>query len=661
MFIETQSVWYCVMVLNWSNLLMRNTVAKFLSLLLILGLGNDHSAQPLTVNRLFSSGAILQRDTVIPIWGTSPSDNAVTVILGEKEYSTLTSHDGTWALSLDPYPAGGPYTLMITSGPDTLIAENIVFGDVWIASGQSNMEWSVAASADAESEIASANDSLLRHYKVPRSWSYLPIDTLSGGEWHSAHPDYVGAFTAVGYSFARELRAHSNIPIGILNTSWGGSRIEAWMDPDALGLDDAQVAQMIESSLTREDSLIKFLVETHGAPSDTDTGFDSGIPIWASPELNDSDWLQIPVPGSWESGGLEQVNGTAWYRISFELDHVPSDAVLQLGYVDDQDMTWLNGHLIGETNEFNVHRQYPVEEGILRSGPNQLTIRVRDLWGDGGLVVGNSKLALLWPDGELNLEGNWKIRVGQFELQPESNPNQLPTLLYNAMVHPILNFPVTGFIWYQGESNANNPSDASAYADQFQSLITQWRQQFNHQNAPFLFVSLASFGAANQYPEESDWAILRESQASALHLPNTGLAVTLDIGDADDIHPRNKQDVGYRLSLWARKLAYAEDIISSGPIYRDHVIDNQTFRIQFDHIGTGLATRGHGLLGGFSIAGPDSHFVWANAIIEQESVIVSHPDISNPIAVRYAWADNPITANLINSEGLPAASFRTDQ
>ncbi|MCY4170803.1 MAG: 9-O-acetylesterase [Bacteroidetes bacterium] len=640
---------------------MRTTFFLLLLLVLVLGLGNAPSSPSLTVNKLFTSGAVLQRDTVVPIWGTAPAGEPVTVFLDEKEYSTDTTPTGTWSISLDPHPAGGPHTLTITSGNEELVAHNIVFGDVWIASGQSNMEWSVEASADAASEIASANDSLLRHYNVPRSWSYSPVDTLSGGQWHSASPEHVASFTAVGYSFARELRTHQNIPIGIFNTTWGGSRIEAWMDTNALEIDPADVMDILEAAQTREDSLIKVLTETHGASIIDDAGFESDQPIWASAQLDDSDWMEIEVPGSWEAGGLEAVNGTVWYRHSFDLTEIPTNAVIHLGLVDDQDMTWINGALVGQTDEFLVDRQYPVEEGILSRGVNQITIRVRDLWGDGGLVGADSKLSLQWPEGELDLEGTWKIRVGQLEIEPEGSPNQLPTLLYNAMVHPILNFPITGFIWYQGEANANNSIEAIKYADQFQSMITQWRQQFSHEDAPFLFVSLASYQAADPHPQESDWALIRESQAAALNLPYTGQAITLDIGDANDIHPKNKQDVGYRLSLWARRLAYAEDIVYSGPVYRDHTINNGMIRIEFDYIGSGLTSRQNDALGGFAIAGNDGHYEWANAIIEGESVIVSHPDIINPVAVRYAWSNNPANANLINSEGLPAASFRTDR
>ena len=625
----------------------------------LIGGSGGTSPQPLTVNKLFRSGAVLQRDASVPVWGTATADAIVTVSLDLDEQSVRADSDGNWLATLEPRPAGGPHRLMVATDTDTLVAENIMYGDVWVASGQSNMEWSVANSADAEQEIASADDPLLRHYKVPRSWSYTPEDTLAGGQWHFANPEHVGAFTAVGYSFARELRASADIPIGILNTSWGGSRIEAWMDPPALGMDDAQITRLWDAPKARADSLIRIFTEEHGASANSDPGFEADVPLWADPNLDDTEWMEIPAPGPWEAGGLEGLNGIAWYRTSFELDTVPTDAVLHLGTVDDRDMTWINGHLVGETDRYLIEREYAIGEGILQPGVNQLTIRVHDNGGNGGLVADDARLALRWPDGEVDLEGTWKIRVGQFQINPGGNPNQLPTLLYNSMIHPILDFPITGFIWYQGESNAGDPVTATAYAAQFQSMINRWRTLWEHEDAPFLFVSLASFLAAQDEPQESNWAILRESQAAAMELPNVGQAITLDIGEAEDIHPRNKQDVGYRLALWARSLVYGDQVVHSGPIYREHSIEHGKVTLWFGHVGGGLATRDGGPLGGFAIAGEEGEFVWADAKIQGDSVVVSHPDIPNPTSVRYGWAYNPTAANLINAEGLPAAPFRT--
>lgn len=637
---------------------MRVSFSGTILLVCLLGCTGEQSPHPFAVNKLFQTGAVLQRNAVIPVWGTAPPGSMVKISLNQDEQTVRTRRGGHWRVTLAPHPAGGPHRLMVTTDTDTLIAENIMFGDVWIASGQSNMEWSVANSANAEVEISTANDPLLRHYKVPRSWSYTPEDTLAGGEWHSTTAEHVGGFTAVGYSFARELRASKKIPIGILNTSWGGSRIEPWMDPSALEMDDAELTKILDAPRVHADSLIQLFTQEHGASQDIDSGFDANQPVWADPNLDDSDWMDIQVPGAWENHGLDGFDGVAWYRTSFSLDTIPTDAKLILGTIDDQDMTWINGQLVGKTDRYLVEREYAIGEQVLHAGINQLTIRVHDTGGNGGLVADNTPLALRWSGDELSLEGTWKIRVGRFQINPEGSPNQQPTLLYNAMVHPILQFPVTGFIWYQGESNANDPATASAYAAQFQSLISRWRELWGYPDMPFLFVSLASFRAAQPEPGESNWAILRESQAAAMNLPNVGQAITLDLGDADDIHPRNKQDVGYRLALWARHLAYGDSIVHSGPIYRRHTIENHTVSLWFDHIGGGLTSSG-GRLNGFAIAESEGRFVWADARIQGDSVVVSHPDLSHPTAVRYAWADNPSNANLLNAEGLPAAPFRT--
>ena len=363
---------------------------SLISVCLLISLGGCSSRNanpPFTVSKLFRTGAVLQRDAAVPVQGTAPAGTMVTLSLDQDTQSVRADKDGKWEIVLDPRPAGGPHQLAVITRTDTLIAEDILFGDVWIASGQSNMEWSVANSARAEQEIASANDPLLRHYKVPRIWSYIPEDTLAGGEWHAADPEHAGAFTAVGYSFARELRTHAGIPIGILNTSWGGSRIEAWMDPNALEMDDAEIFRLLEAPRAHTDSLTRVLTEEHGASADMDHGYEADVPVWADLDLDDSGWGEIAVPGAWEANGMEGLDGIAWYRTSFELDAVPEGAVLHLGTVDDRDKTWINGKLVGETDQYLVERAYGISKGILHAGVNQLTIRVHDTGGSGGLIV----------------------------------------------------------------------------------------------------------------------------------------------------------------------------------------------------------------------------------------------------------------------------------
>ena len=454
--------------------------------------GPDNS---FTVSRLFSDSAVLQRNAVVPVWGTAPPGTSVTISFDDMLQEVEAGTDGTWRGTLEPRDAGGPHTLTISAGDRARDKPDVWVGDVWSASGQSNMEWTVANSADAENEIRSANDPYIRHFKVPRSWAYAPEPTLAGGEWHSTDSSHVGQFSAVGYYFARALRTAIDVPVGILNTSWGGSRIEAWLEPDALMMAPEEIARRL-----------------------------------------------------------------------------------------------------------NEHKE---------SG--------------------------------------------------EERVNHQPTLLYNKMIHPLLSFPITGFLWYQGESNAGNAEDAGRYAIQFQSLISSWRSGWGNDTAPFLFVSLAGFRAAPLEPGDSNWALMRESQLAALTLPNVGQAITIDIGEADDIHPRNKQDVGLRLALAARHLAYGEDLVYSGPIYRDHVVEGDRVILSFDHTGSGLVARGSSQPGGFSIAGADGRFVWADARIDGEKVVVSSDSVETPVVVRYAWADNPDRANLYNQEGFPGAPFRTDR
>ncbi len=635
----------------------------FPALLLVVIVGSAGTADhvPLSTSLLFSDGAVLQRDVAVPVWGRATPRASVTVMLNDMELEGRADRDGNWRTEIPPQAAGGPHRIVISSGDDQIVVEDVLFGDVWIASGQSNMEWPVALSANADQEIAAANDPLIRHYKVPRTWARRPSPTLAGGEWHPADSAHVGAFTAVGYYFAQALRLSQDVPIGILNTSWGGSRIEAWMDPDALGLHPDLVAALLESDSLGYAEMRKRFAETYGASETEDAGLVDGVAIWADSDLDVSEWADIEVPGNWESADYAGLDGVAWYRTMFEIsEEAIANAVLQLGTVDDRDMTWVNGTLVGETNVYNQARRYPVDASILRAGTNTITVRVTDTGGQGGIMGGEEYPSLEVSDTSIPLAGMWKFRVSQFAVNENAGKNQLATVLYNKMIHPILFFPNSGFIWYQGESNAGNEEDATRYAEQFRSMITQWRTAWGNEAAPYLFVSLANFREALPEPAESHWATLRESQSAALALPGVGQAVIIDIGEADDIHPRNKQDVGLRLALAARHLAYGEELVYSGPIYREHAIVGNEIHVSFDHVGAGLVADG-AAVGGFAIAGSEDQFVWADARIEGSAVIVSHDGLSNPTAVRYAWADNPDRANLYNVDGLPAAPFRTDR
>ena len=616
---------------------------------------------PFTTSLLFSDGAVLQRGIAVPVWGTATPGTTVRIALNDDAQEVAADADGAWRVELAPQVAGGPYTLTIVTPDMTHQAQDVWFGDVWVASGQSNMEWRVRASMDAEQEIRAASDAQLRHYKVPLTWSFEPESSLAGGQWHSTDSTTVGDFSAVGYYFARELRAATGVPIGILNTSWGGSRIEAWLDINSQLEDSAAVQRGLLAALAKDDSLAQIFEASRNAPGTEDPGMVEGAAVWADPDLDDTDWADMPAPALWEAHGFEGLSGYVWYRGTLTLTEVQAGAAtLKLSMVDDRDQTYVNGTLVGETGRFRVPRTYEIPAGILQPGENSIVIRVRDTGGNGGIIESDHPFQLETPGGIVPLPDTWKFRVGEYFVDAAGNPNQQATLLYNKMVHPILPFPVTGFIWYQGESNAFATEDAKAYRAQFQKLITRWRALWQNESAPFLFVSLANFRASQGEPGESDWALLRESQSAAVALHNVGQAITIDIGEANDIHPRNKQDVGWRLALAARHFAYGETLTYSGPTYASHAIEGNEVHIAFDHIGDGLMIKGGGRLGGFAIAGADGRFVWADARVYGDKVIVSSPAVAEPAAVRYAWADNPDKANLFNRNGLPAAPFRTD-
>jgi sialate O-acetylesterase len=614
---------------------------------------------------VIGNGMVIQRDAEVPIWGWADAGTEVHVMFRDQTYTDTANSDGMWRVELPPMNAGGPFEMAIVVNDEMTRIGDILIGDVWICSGQSNMEWVVRDANDAETEIASADDPMIRHFKVPRSWSWEPEHQLAGGEWQAASPETVGDFTAVGYFFARELREHVGVPIGLINTSWGGSRIEPWMNPVSLRLDAADLDSIRAEFENWEQSIMDDLAERLGPLPTKDQGYVDGNPAWADPDLDTSDWDMIPVPGVWEQSGYQGLDGVGWYRTEFDLsdDEAARDLVLGLAMIDDSDVTWVNGVKVGSMdNAYTVPRRYVVPAETLRAGRNVIAIRVHDTGGGGGVHGDPSLLFLEDIDGgnRRSLVGEWNFKVGAASVNLEGFKNKVPTVLYNKMIYPLLDYPIAGAIWYQGESNAG-PEDAFEYRSQFQTMIEQWRGEWGVGDFPFLFVQLANYMEPRDEPVESSWALLRESQSEALVLPNTGEAVIIDIGETFDIHPRNKQDVGLRLSLAARKVKYGEDIIHSGPRLAAHEVRDGRVYLAFDHVGSGLVLRDlPDGVSGFAIAGPDREFVWAEARLEGDRVVVFSPEIADPVAVRYAWADNPVGANLYNQEGLPASPFRTD-
>ncbi len=627
--------------------------------LVILALPGVATAH-VTLPRVFSDGAVMQRDQPMRIWGSADAGARVHVDFNGNAVDVVAGDDGRWSATLPAHGAGGPYQLSVRSGEATRVLRDVLVGDVWLASGQSNMEWPVAQAGGADEVIASAGDAQIRHFKIPKSWSAEPGQDVVGGEWLSASPQTVAKFSAVAYAFARELRAATGVPIGIIDSTWGGSSIEAWMDASSLGL-DAQALSRQGSEMQRKDELA--LASTRARLARwPQPAVDTAR--WQEADFDDRDWDSIPVPGLWETGGYNGMDGEAWYRASFTLSAAEAAAgvTVGVGRIDDSDVTWVNGHQVGETRmQYNLARAYAVPPQALHAGVNHVAVHVSDFGGGGG-IHGDAAEVFVQPRGGAKraFDGGWKFRPAQASVALVDDKNQVPTLLHNAMMHPLQPYPLRGVIWYQGESNAGEGT-AYRYRDQFASMIKDWRTDWEQPRLPFLWVQLANFNSGGDTASGSPWAMLRESQSAALSLPATAQAVIIDVGDPGDIHPTDKQTVGHRLALGARHVAYGESLVYSGPVFKKAHFEHGMGLLEFDLEGSALAVRGGGdAVQGFQLAGDDRVFHPATATISGDKVVLQSDAVPLPVAVRYAWRDNPENANLVNREKLPASPFRSD-
>ncbi|MFD1315093.1 sialate O-acetylesterase [Namhaeicola litoreus] len=619
------------------------------------------SAQ-LGTSRLFSDHMVLQRNEQIKVWGWDRPGQEITVQFNNQTKTAEVDSEGSWVVDFPSMASGGPLTMVISNGKEVLNFSDILIGDVWICSGQSNMEWTLQNVNNAEAEIAQAKDRSIRHFKVPRSYAKKPEKDLAGGTWEITSPETAGDFTAVGYFFAKNIRAHHDVPIGLINSSWGGSRIEPWMNATSLNishpeayLENIEAEQNTELNKMMGELQSKFPNLRKEGQSSTFNDTD-----WLADKLGKVNWEPIQVPGLWEDQGFNRFDGIAWYKSEFTLskEEAENPVQLHLGKVDDSDFVYINKQKIGETlNAYNAKRIYAISPLHLKEGRNEVLVKVDDTGGGGGIYGSGEDLYLQTISGKQSLVGEWKINLCVYR-ESYMGINQIPMMLYNKMIYPLLNFPIQGAIWYQGESNAGNVEDATDYAHLFSTMIQQWRSDWNQANFPFLWVQLANFMPSQPTPVESNWAMLRDSQTKALSLPNTAQAVIIDLGEAEDIHPRNKQDVGYRLSLGARHLVFGEPITISGPQYKSHILKGNRLEISFDHIGKGLIIKDGKDIEGFAIAGSDKKFVWAKAKVVGDKVHVWNDGIKTPRYVQYGWADNPDIANLYNAEGLPTVPFR---
>lgn len=633
---------------------------------------------------------VLQRDRPVVVWGRAAPGEAVEVAFGESRVTGTGDGSGRFRVELPAQPASAlPRTLTVKASNTVEIADVLV-GEVWVCSGQSNMEWAVADSKDAAQEIARATDSLIRWIKAPHRLTNEPQETVDA-RWIVCSPESAGACTAVGYYFARALRAELDVPVGLLDLSWGGSRAEPWTPPEDLashpryaGMMEALEREIAAYRATPQATLLARHQEALAAYAPTLRRWWTAVSAaergvaesWQDPALDDASWARMEAPGEW--GSVEELrafDGFVWMRRALEVPAAWAGRalVLELGAIDDADCTFWNGRELGVTLGHTTPRRYRIPGDQVGAGRQGIAVQVLDTGGGGGLT-GPQPALRVYPEGQeeqaLSLSGSWRYRVGgpmragntpPAPPAPPEEPGQTytsPGAMYHAMVAPFVPFGMRGALWYQGESNA---AEAEAYRELLPLMIQGWRRVWQDE-LHFGIVQLASFlDPAPEQPVEGGWAFLRDAQLhTARSVPRTGLVVTTDIGDARDIHPRNKQEVGRRLALWALATVYGQDWQPySGPLYRSLERRGSALRLHFEHA-DGLHTSDGQEPRGFAVAGADGRFVWAQARLDGDCVVVESPDVPEPVAVRYGWCNNAAHTNLVNAAGLPASPFRSD-
>ena len=626
----------------------------------------------------FSENMVLQRQKPIKFWGTAHPKSTFTIEFGGDKKKIETEADGKWRISFPAKEAGGPYQLKI--GSDSSFSfKNILIGDVWLCSGQSNMEWTLNRVFNAPYELKNANIPEIRSFTVARVISSDPLSNVSDASWQVSTPENAASFSAVAFFFAKEIYKTQHIPIGIIHTSWGGTAIEPWISiksieqhPDFKALAAKYISEN-QGNKEIETSQEAYSKNTQKWMDDfqkTDAGFTEK---WYLPTYSPKNWKTLIAPAYWEDFGLPDFDGIVWLRkeVNVPAQMAGKSLLINLETLKDIDITYFNGKEVGRTSWQPGRRIYVIPGNLVKTGKNLVAIRLENPNGLGGFTSRTASDLRLQELAESNnpliipLSGDWlfqnSLKVTAYPPKPTdpSENRRKPSVIYNAMIAPFADLGLKGFLWYQGEANA---SEAGKYSKLLQLLIEDWRKQFNDPELTFLITQLSAYGALTSNPVESQWAELREAQQSALAVTKTGLAVTCDVGNPYDVHPVYKQQVGDRMAAEARRICYGESNLQTSPLYQSMQVDGKKIKIKFKYAESGLTAR-NGNLKGFAIAGADGKYVWASARIEGKEVVVWNDQVAEPKSVRYAWANSPFEsngANLYNAEGFPAAPFRTD-
>jgi sialate O-acetylesterase len=638
------------------------------------------------VSTLFADNMVLERNRPDAIWGWSDPGDQIKVEIAGKTATAVAGADRRWQTKIDPPAVGGPYTMTITGQHQAATIKNVAVGDVWFCSGQSNMQFGLRQAKTGTEDAAKADLPNIRFFTVAQRSPYHPIDNVSGS-WNVVTPDTAGRVAAVAFYFARKVQQETHIPVGLIISAVGGVPAETFMSIDAVKqIHDFDPLVAEYNRIVAENKGPEYGNFVQHWYDDYDIGMKEH---WAAPDYDDSSWKTVTVPGGFAELGVPDTPALVYFRKTFdvsEADATPAPAPaaspagphgqrgaggfpgfgrdsVQLGIIEKMDTVYINGQEIGGSAWVENPRRYGIRPGMLHPGKNVITVRVLKSIPKGGFESKPEDLKMTIGDKTIPLAGEWKAKLAVDGRPPQPMPlhyqnwPQMPGVLYTGMLQPIAPYSLAGAIWYQGEENSPR---GYQYRRVLSAMIADWRKTFQEPNMPFIVVQLPAYLPHSDTPIDDDWSNLRESQlVVAQTVPNTCLAVTIDTGDPNSIHPTDKEPAGDRIARCAMAMVYGDKkVVDQGPTVEKVERRKGEVRLKFTHADGGLISKGD-KLGEFSIAGDDQQFHWATARIEGDTIIVSSPDVPNPKEVRYAWQSNPV-ATLFNGAGLPASPFRTD-